>query len=67
MKPHLAFVLALHFCLLPGAFCLAAGEKPNVVILYTDDQGTLDAGCYGSTDLHTPTIDRLARDGQQTV
>lgn len=38
-------------------------EQPNVVILYTDDQGTLDAGCYGSADLHTPNIDRLARDG----
>ncbi len=38
-------------------------RKPNVVILYTDDQGTLDAGCYGSTDLHTPNIDRIARNG----
>ena len=56
------FIL-LHFCLLLWAFCAAAGSKPNVVILYTDDQGTLDAGCYGSDDLHTPTIDRLARDG----
>lgn len=56
------FIL-LHFCLLLWAFCAAAGSKPNVVILYTDDQGTLDAGCYGSDDLHTPTIDRLARNG----
>jgi len=38
-------------------------RKPNVVIFFTDDQGTLDAGCYGSDDLYTPTIDRLARDG----
>ena len=52
-----------HFCLLLWTFCAAAGSKPNVVILYTDDQGTLDAGCYGSDDLHTPTIDRLARNG----
>jgi len=37
--------------------------RPNVAILYTDDQGTLDANCYGSTDLHTPNIDRLTRDG----
>ena len=42
---------------------LCAGEKPNVVILCTDDQGTLDANCYGSTDLKTPNIDRIARDG----
>ena len=38
-------------------------DKPNVVIFYTDDQGTLDAGCYGSTDLHTPHIDRIAANG----
>ena len=41
----------------------AQADKPNVVILYTDDQGTLDAGCYGSTDLHTPHIDRIAANG----
>jgi arylsulfatase A len=38
-------------------------EKPNVVIFYTDDQGTLDAGCYGSKDLQTPNMDRLAKNG----
>ena len=41
---------------------LAAG-KPNVVILYSDDQGTLDANCYGSTDLKTPNMDRIAKAG----
>ena len=40
-----------------------SADKPNIVILFTDDQGTLDAGCYGSSDLHTPHIDSLARDG----
>jgi arylsulfatase A-like enzyme len=38
-------------------------ERPNVVILFTDDQGTLDANCYGSTDLVTPNIDKLAATG----
>jgi len=38
-------------------------EKPNVIIIYTDDQGTLDANCYGSKDLITPHIDRLAKQG----
>lgn len=38
-------------------------RRPNVVIIYTDDQGTLDAGCYGSDDIHTPNIDALARRG----
>ena len=28
--------------------------KPNVIIIYTDDHGTLDANCFGATDLRTP-------------
>ncbi|NIP95950.1 MAG: hypothetical protein GWO24_21945, partial [Akkermansiaceae bacterium] len=28
----------------------ASKARPNVVIFFTDDQGTLDANCYGSTD-----------------
>ncbi len=38
-------------------------RRPNVVILFTDDQGTLDANCFGSNDLRTPNIDRLAKTG----
>lgn len=41
----------------------AAEDKPNVIVILTDDQGTLDAGCYGSTDLQTPHIDALAERG----
>lgn len=42
---------------------LAEDRRPNVVILFTDDQGTLDAGCYGAKDLYTPHMDRLAKTG----
>ncbi len=38
-------------------------SKPNVIVFFTDDQGTLDANCYGSKDLHTPAMDELARTG----
>jgi len=41
----------------------APGEPPNVVIIFTDDQGTLDANCFGSADLATPSIDKLAERG----
>ena len=34
-----------------------------MVIFLTDDQGTLDAGCYGSNYLRTPHIDELAATG----
>lgn len=43
--------------------CASQAGKPNVVIIYTDDQGTLDAGCFGSEDIHTPNIDALASRG----
>jgi arylsulfatase A-like enzyme len=41
----------------------AEAERPNVVIILTDDQGTLDARSFGSNDLDTPAIDRLAARG----
>lgn len=42
---------------------LQAKRQPNVVIIYTDDQGTLDLYSYGAKDLVTPNLDRLARNG----
>jgi arylsulfatase A-like enzyme len=42
---------------------LQAAERPNVIIIYTDDQGTVDLSCYGTTDIHTPHIDSLASRG----
>jgi arylsulfatase A-like enzyme len=45
-----------------ASFALAA-DKPNVVILYADDLGYGDTGCYGATAVHTPNIDRLAKEG----
>ncbi|NRA50419.1 MAG: sulfatase-like hydrolase/transferase [Phaeodactylibacter sp.] len=38
-------------------------ERPNVILIYTDDQGTLDMGCYGAPDLYTPNMDALAASG----
>ncbi len=42
----------------------AAVEKlPNFVIVFTDDQGYQDVGCFGSPDIETPHIDRMAKEG----
>ena len=43
----------------------AAGASPNVVIIFTDDQGYGDLGCFGSETIKTPHIDRLAREGRK--
>src|SRR5690349_9500450 len=40
-----------------------AAGKPNVVLIITDDVGYGDLGSYGATDVRTPNIDRLAREG----
>jgi arylsulfatase A-like enzyme len=36
--------------------------RPNIVVILSDDMGFSDVGCYGS-EIETPTLDRLARDG----
>lgn len=38
-------------------------RKPNFIIIYTDDQGFNDLGCYGSSKIKTPNIDRMASEG----
>src|SRR4051812_13328245 len=40
-----------------------AADRPNVVIILADDQGWGDLGVHGNTNLSTPNIDSLARDG----
>ena len=40
-----------------------AAERPNVVVILTDDQGWGDLSINGNTNLQTPNIDQLARDG----
>ncbi len=41
----------------------AGARRPNVVIVLTDDQGFGDLSVHGNTNLRTPTIDSLGRDG----
>jgi arylsulfatase A-like enzyme len=38
-------------------------SRPNVILIYTDDQGSIDLNCYGAADLYTPNLDRLAQQG----
>lgn len=40
-----------------------AKEKPNVIIVFIDDFGYGDLGCYGSTKHRTPHIDQMAKEG----
>ena len=38
-------------------------EKPNFIVIFTDDQGYADVGCFGAEGFTTPHIDRMAAEG----
>ena len=43
--------------------CSTRQSTPNVIIIFTDDQGYGDLGCYGAKGFETPNIDKMAKDG----
>ena len=57
MKFFLTLFVAISLWLVSNA------EKPNIVIIFTDDQGYADLGCYGSKTNKTPRLDQLAKEG----
>ena len=38
-------------------------RQPNVVLIFTDDQGYQDVGCYGAEGFETPHLDQMAQEG----
>ncbi|MCD6354304.1 MAG: sulfatase-like hydrolase/transferase [Prolixibacteraceae bacterium] len=57
-------IIILFFALFLAVFVHGqSNHRPNILIIYTDDQGTMDAGCYGADDIQTPNLDRLAEVG----
>ena len=58
--------LCLMICFCQSYHALAQDNtKPNVVIIFADDLGYGDLGCYGATKQKTPNIDRIANEGRR--
>ena len=64
---HARFSLIPAFALLAGFFAAtpthAAEPPPNVILIFCDDLGYADLGCFGARDFATPNIDRMAAEG----
>ncbi len=64
MKTPLKALLTLHLSLFAFHFS-ANSAPPNVVVIFADDLGYGDTGCYGATKVRTPNIDKLASEGRR--
>ena len=59
----------LSFCFVVAALShlsavfAADTTPPNIVLIFADDLGYSDVGCFGAKDIRTPSIDRLAKEG----
>lgn len=60
LRPTLLFIF---FTLLISTSKSFSDHRPNVVIIFTDDQGYGDLACYGSEKNKTPRLDQLASEG----
>lgn len=58
-----AVIAGVSFALTANAQGSAIQKPRNIVVLYADDLGYGDVGCYGETDLATPNVDRIGREG----
>ena len=68
MKQVRTCTLLILTILSPAGVCLsnvAAANKPNFVVIFCDDLGYGDLGCFGHPTIRTPNLDRMAAEGQR--
>lgn len=57
------FYSILFTIIISNVHVLNSQQKPNVIIIYTDDQGSIDLNSFGANDLRTPNLDRIVNSG----
>jgi arylsulfatase A len=62
MKQLITILFLFTVCFLTGQ---TKNESPNVIIIFTDDQGYKDVGSYGSPNIKTPNLDKMAANGMR--
>jgi arylsulfatase A len=61
----------MNICFLPClavlacAITVSAAERPNIIVIFADDLGYNDLGCFGAQEIETPQLDRMAEEGRR--
>lgn len=63
MRISLCFVIAINLLSVYSYSQKKKDKKPNLVIIFTDDQGYGDLSCFGGEHVYTPNIDKMAKEG----
>jgi arylsulfatase A len=65
MKLPLKTLLISLFTIHHSLFGASPTPPPNIVLIFTDDQGYADLGCFGADHVSTPRIDQMAAEGSK--
>lgn len=67
MTAKIKFVILLWLFVWQNGICqdnnTTSNSSPNIILIFTDDQGYNDVGVFGAEDISTPNLDQMANDG----